>query len=87
MTISLPFDGPQNLLTFDIALLPVNTITGMGTALTLKSNIIDFDDENNNTIMHVAEQHVALGRDLYMTSRSILNVIDITATGAIWCCF
>ena len=46
MTISLPFGGPQNLLTFDIAItLPVNKLTGPGTLLNLKSNTISFDDE------------------------------------------
>ena len=37
--ISFPFDGPQNLLTFDIATtLPVDTLTALGSLLTLKSN-------------------------------------------------
>ena len=46
MIIAVPCDGPQNLLTFDIAItLPVNKLTGPGTLLNLKSNTISFDDE------------------------------------------
>ena len=34
MIISLPFDGPQNLLTFDIATaLPIDTLIGIGISL------------------------------------------------------
>ena len=67
MIISLPFDGPQNFLTFDIATTrPVNKLVGLGTLLTLKSNTIDFDDENDNTIMQVAPSIVGLPRDIDM---------------------
>ena len=85
MIISLPFDGPQNLLTFDIATtLPVNKLTGLGTRLTLKSNTIYFDDEDDNTIMQVEPSYVAILRDLDMAYRSIVSVFDIYATGAIF---
>ena len=36
MIIALPFDGPQNFLTFDIAItLPIETLVGLGISLKL----------------------------------------------------
>ena len=67
MIISLPFDGPQNLCTFDIATtLPVNKVTALGTLLTIKSNSTRFDDEDDNTIMEVTASYVAILRHLDM---------------------
>ena len=72
--MSILYDGPQNLLTFDIATtLPVNILTALGTSLRIKSNSIMFEDEeeDSNTIMEVTTLYVAILRHLDMGYRNI----------------
>jgi hypothetical protein len=84
MFISFPFDGAQNILTFDIATtLPINELTALGLSLRLKSNTIMFDDDSNLPIMAVTATYVAIYKQLNMWDNSIGNVTNITATGAI----
>ena len=70
--ISLPFDGPQNHLTVDIATtLPVNTLTGIGTYLQLKSNYTQFMDGADNAITEVTPSYVAILRDLDFANKTL----------------
>ena len=80
MTILLPFDGTQALLPFDIATtLPVDTLTGIGTSLHLKSNYIQFKDGADNAIMEVTPSYVTIFRDMVLTNKDITGANNIQA--------
>ena len=74
----------KNLLTFDIATtLPVDTLTALGSWLTLKSNSTFFVDEDNGPIMQVAASYIAILKPIDMGFQNISSVFDFTATGTI----
>ena len=80
----ISYDDPQNILTFDIATtLPINELTALGLSLRLKSNTIMFDDDSNDPMMAVGTLYVAIYKQLDMWDNNIVNVTNITATGAI----
>ena len=72
MTISLPIDGPHTTQTFSVAaILPIDTLTGMGTSLKIKSNSVQFQDDSNNTVMQIASSGAMLTKDLDVPSRAL----------------
>ena len=83
-TISLPIDGPQTTLTFSVAaILPIDTLTGMGTSLKIKSNSMLFQDDSNNTVMQIVPSGVMLTKDLDMSGRALFcnSLTTDTITG------
>ena len=70
------------MLTFSVAaILPIETLTGIGTSFKIKSSSVLFQDDSNNSVMQLIASGIMLSKDLGVSYRSRVRIL--TATGAI----